>query len=155
MPLTPRQRVLMALNHEEPDRVPIIIGTSNTTTLKIRPYQRLKALLGVRTPDRYIYDWPELGSAAIDESAASTLLEVVRDTVVVRGDEAMAPRELLSLKLPEQSGPAGADLADLANEGAGSDADTDGSAEGDSAPNTPSLDDLKPFERGPEITEIH
>jgi uroporphyrinogen decarboxylase len=73
MPLTPRQRVLMALNHEAPDRVPIIIGTSNTTTLKIRPYQRLKALLDVRTPDRYIYDWPELGSAALDESVLERL----------------------------------------------------------------------------------
>jgi uroporphyrinogen-III decarboxylase len=33
MTLTPRQRVLAALHHEEPDRVPIIIGTSNTTTM--------------------------------------------------------------------------------------------------------------------------
>ncbi len=67
MPLTPRQRVLMTLNHEEPDRVPIIIGTSNTTTLKIQPCRRLKALLRIQTPDSYIYDWPELGSAALDE----------------------------------------------------------------------------------------
>jgi uroporphyrinogen decarboxylase len=69
--LTPRQRVLTALNHEEPDRVPIILGTSNTTTLKARPYRRLKALLGIESPEQYIYDWPELGSAALDE----TLLE--------------------------------------------------------------------------------
>ena len=64
MPLTPRQRVRMALDHEQPDRVPIILGTSNTTTLKIRPYRRLKALLGIQAPDNYLYDWPELGSAA-------------------------------------------------------------------------------------------
>ena len=61
MALTPRQRVLTALSHEEPDRVPIVIGTSNTTTLKILPYRRLKALLGIQAPDNYIYDWPELG----------------------------------------------------------------------------------------------
>ncbi|MFA5787876.1 MAG: uroporphyrinogen decarboxylase family protein [Actinomycetota bacterium] len=54
----------MALDHEQPDRVPIILGTSNTTTLKSRPYRRLKALLGIHAPDSYLYDWPELGSAA-------------------------------------------------------------------------------------------
>ncbi len=67
MPLTPRQRVLTTLNHEEPDRVPIIIGTSNTTTLKLPPYRRLKTKLGIQSPDNYIYDWPELGSLAPDE----------------------------------------------------------------------------------------
>jgi len=73
MALTPRQRVLTALSHEEPDRVPIVIGTSNTTTLKILPYRRLKALLGIQAPDNYIYDWPELGSAALDETTLERL----------------------------------------------------------------------------------
>ena len=78
------------------------------------------------------------GRAAIDEDAASALLDVVRATVVVRGDEAMAPRELLALKLPDQP-------------------DQDGQEGGDEelAPAAPSLSDLNPFERGPEITEIH
>lgn len=77
------------------------------------------------------------GRAAIDEDAASALLEVVRATVVVRGDEAMAPRELLTLKLPDQPDPAAQDEAD-----------------GVLATAAPALADLKPFERGPEITEI-
>ncbi len=77
------------------------------------------------------------GRAAIDEDAASALLEVVRATVVVRGDEAMAPRELLTLKLPDQPDPAAQDGAD-----------------GVLATAAPALADLKPFERGPEITEI-
>jgi len=77
------------------------------------------------------------GRAAVDENAASTLLDVVKATVVVRGDEAMAPRELLSLRLPEQIGPVAEDMAD------------------GSTVQGPSIDDLKPFERGPEITEIH
>ncbi|MEO8518463.1 MAG: DUF3710 domain-containing protein [Dermatophilaceae bacterium] len=80
------------------------------------------------------------GRAAIDEEAAAVLLEVVRATVVVRGDEAMAPRELLTLKLPEQ----GADAAP----------DQD-SAEGEPAMAPSTMDDFHPFERGPEITEIH
>ncbi len=76
------------------------------------------------------------GRAAIDEGAASVLLDVVRATVIVRGDEAMAPRELLPLRLPDQSEPVVEDVAD----------DETGA---------PHLSDLKPFERGPEITEIH
>lgn len=78
------------------------------------------------------------GRAAIDEDAASALLDVVRTTVVVRGEEAMAPRELLTLKLPDQPDP-----------------DAHETAEGEQAAASPSLADLKPFERGPEITEIH
>jgi hypothetical protein len=83
------------------------------------------------------------GRAAIDEDAASALLDVVRATVVVRGDEAMAPRELLTLKLPDQGDPAAQDSAaqDL--------------AEGEPAMAPPSMADLHPFDRGPEITEIH
>lgn len=81
------------------------------------------------------------GRAAIDDGAASVLLDVVRATVVVRGDEAMAPRELLALKLPDQPGP-------LAEGEAGDDATS-------REPGAPNLSDLKPFERGPEITEIH
>ena len=61
------------MQHEEPDRVPIIIGTSNTTTMKMRPYRELKARLGVQAPDRYIYDWPELGSADPDEAVLERL----------------------------------------------------------------------------------
>jgi Protein of unknown function (DUF3710) len=85
------------------------------------------------------------GQAAIDEGTASTLLDVVRATVVVRGDEAMAPRELLSLKLPAQPD------EDAAGENAANEAAADENA-GNGAP---SIDDFKPFERGPEITEIH
>jgi uroporphyrinogen decarboxylase len=71
--LTPRERVLTALNHEQPDRVPIVIGASNTTTIKMKAYRRLKELLGVQAEDRYLYDWPELGSAVIDEAVLERL----------------------------------------------------------------------------------
>jgi uroporphyrinogen decarboxylase len=73
MPLTSRERVLTALNHEEPDRVPILLGTSNTTTLKMEPYRRLKARLGIQADDCYLYDWPELGSARLDEETLKRL----------------------------------------------------------------------------------
>lgn len=73
MTLTPRERVLITLNHEQPDRIPIILGTSNTTSMKIRPYQGLKSLLGVQAEDCYIYDWPELGTALPDEAILQRL----------------------------------------------------------------------------------
>ncbi|MFL6099884.1 MAG: DUF3710 domain-containing protein [Actinomycetales bacterium] len=72
--------------------------------------------------------------AAVEPARAGAVEDLVRALVVNRGAEAMAPRELLPLKLPEmptEGGPPGADEA-----GAGS------------------AGDLNPFERGPEITEI-
>nr|WP_205709039.1 DUF3710 domain-containing protein [Kineococcus siccus] len=74
------------------------------------------------------------GPAAHDTAAAAPLEEVVRGVVVVRGEEAMAPRELLPLALPE--------MAPVGQEPAAADAPAAGE------------DDLKPFERGPEITEV-
>ncbi len=67
-PMTPRQRVLAALHHEEPDRVPLIIGVDLTTGIMMRAYKRLKDVLGFQAPDRYLYDWPELGAALPDEA---------------------------------------------------------------------------------------
>jgi hypothetical protein len=69
------------------------------------------------------------GPAVHDPAAAALLESVLRDVVVVRGSEAMAPRELLPLRLP---------MAEVAPE--------PGQEQG-----RPPLD---PFTRGPEITEI-
>lgn len=74
------------------------------------------------------------GSAAVDESARATFDEVLRTVVVSRGDEPRAPREMLPLQMP----PSDAER-EAAAEAEGEDADGD---------------DLKPFERGPEITEV-
>ncbi len=79
------------------------------------------------------------GQAAVDPAAAADLEALVADVVVVRGAEPMGPRELLPLHLPE-AGPgedaaAGDDLEDEVDERA------------------VGADDLRPFERGPEITE--
>ncbi|MAF06423.1 MAG: hypothetical protein CL389_01040 [Acidiferrobacteraceae bacterium] len=78
MPMTPRERVLMALNHEEPDRVPIVLGVSNATGIKMQPYQGIKRIVGVEAPDEYLYQWPELGTAAIDEATMVRLHSDVR-----------------------------------------------------------------------------
>jgi hypothetical protein len=79
--------------------------------------------------------------AAVEAAKAGPMEELVRGLVVVRGPDAMAPRELLPLKLPELP----ADDADAADD-PGAEADEEGTSR--------TQDDLNPFERGPEITEI-
>lgn len=73
MSMTSRERVLAAINHRESDRVPIILGTSNTTGMKGNVYRNLKKYLGIEAGDRYIYDWPELGTALLDEQTLQRL----------------------------------------------------------------------------------
>ena len=63
MAMSSRDRVLAALNHEEPDRVPLFIGTSGATTVLGPGYVRLAEHLGIRTgPIRWLsrplqYTW--------------------------------------------------------------------------------------------------
>lgn len=81
------------------------------------------------------------GPAATDDVAAEALVELIRGTVVVRGAEAMAPREALPLRVPEQP-PAEAAPADAGAGEPGADDERRLGAQ------------LRPFERGPEITEV-
>ncbi|GAA4190045.1 DUF3710 domain-containing protein [Streptosporangium oxazolinicum] len=71
------------------------------------------------------------GKAAEDAGVAATLEGVVRDIVVVRGDEPMAPKEAIELRLPPEARQA-----------------AEQQAAGGEVP------DLNPFDRGPEIAEI-
>ncbi len=68
------------------------------------------------------------GRAAVEPEAAQTLEKVFAGIVVVRGTEALPPRDLLALRLPGPAGPAA-----------------------EAAPEAPGFD---PMTRGPEITEI-
>jgi hypothetical protein len=69
------------------------------------------------------------GKAAVDATGAETLEDVVRGIVVVRGDEPMAPREPIQLRLPAEARQAMEQQA-------------------------AQQPDFNPFQRGPEITEI-
>jgi uroporphyrinogen decarboxylase len=89
MAMTPRERVLTAVDHDEPDRVPIVIGVSNATGIKMKPYRELKRLLGIEAEDAYLYRWPELGTAAVDEE---TLIRLGSD---VRGVLDLEPAHVL------------------------------------------------------------
>jgi uroporphyrinogen decarboxylase len=87
MSLTPRERVLATINHEVPDRVPIVMGVSNATGIKMKPYRELKQLIGVEADDNYIYQWPELGTAEIDEETMKRLRVDVRGVLDVEASE--------------------------------------------------------------------
>ena len=89
MTLTSRERVQAVIHHELPDRVPIILGVSNATGIKMKTYQGIKEILGVQAPDEYIYDWPELGTARIDEE---TMVRLHSD---VRGVQDIHPAQTL------------------------------------------------------------
>jgi uroporphyrinogen decarboxylase len=86
MTMTPRERVLTTLRHEEPDRVPIVLGVSNATGIKIKPYRELKRLLGIQAPDAYLYRWPELGTAQVDEETLVRLRSDVRGVLDLEPD---------------------------------------------------------------------
>ena len=45
--MTPRERILAALNHEEPDRVPLDIGGGSSTSILVEGYEKLKQHLEV------------------------------------------------------------------------------------------------------------
>jgi uroporphyrinogen decarboxylase len=45
--MTSRERIIAALMHEEPDRVPVDLGGSISTSINVMAYQRLKAHLGL------------------------------------------------------------------------------------------------------------
>lgn len=73
-----------------------------------------------------------LGEAAINERAAEVFEDIFVGCIVSRGDQPMAPGDMLPLTLPDEAEPAnGGEVAE--DEG---------------------LPPLDPFERGPEITEI-
>lgn len=91
MPMTSRERVLAVLNHDVPDRVPLVMGVSNATSIKMPVYRQLKQLLGIEAPDRYVYDWPELGTALVDEETMVRLGVDVRG-VLDRHPQAMVER---------------------------------------------------------------
>jgi uroporphyrinogen decarboxylase len=69
--MNPRQRVLTALNHQQPDRVPIDIGGSSVSTIIGLAYERLKTHLGVSSETQYMKR--KSRSAVLDEAISQRL----------------------------------------------------------------------------------
>ncbi|WP_399129931.1 DUF3710 domain-containing protein [Actinacidiphila sp. ITFR-21] len=77
------------------------------------------------------------GQGAVQPAAAGVLESIFRDTVVVRGDAPMAPRDPIVLKLPND--------AQMV---------PDGGAPAEQAEPSKFGDGIDPLRRGPEITEL-
>ncbi|HUV75663.1 MAG TPA: uroporphyrinogen decarboxylase family protein [Dehalococcoidales bacterium] len=55
MSLSHRERVIKALSHQEPDRVPFDLGSTANSSIHLLGYQRLKAHFGVEAEDTIIH----------------------------------------------------------------------------------------------------
>ena len=54
--MTSRERVLTALNHQQPDMVPIDLGAHRSSGIAAIAYAKLKNALGISSGDIYVYD---------------------------------------------------------------------------------------------------
>lgn len=123
------------------DEVDGPFGTELRTRVPVRGADGSQAVqparfVGVDGP-RWFLRGVLTGKAAVEPETDAELVALFRDVVVVRGADPMAPRDPIPLRLP----------VDVPEPEAWPEEETDDSAAG-------SADDLKPFERGPEITEI-
>ena len=98
--MTPRQRVLTALDHREPDRVPIDLGSCGPTGIHTWAYKRLLKVLGL---EEAIKIWDVVGQLA---APSETVLELVgADVRGVRvGGGSYTPEMLSKTELVDQWG---------------------------------------------------
>ena len=78
--MTPRQRVLAAIERRQPDRVPIDVGGTSFSTIIGQAYERLKAHLGVDGETRYMKR--KSRSVLLDEQIALRLHTDTRPLLV-------------------------------------------------------------------------
>ena len=58
---------LVVLDHAELERARVHRPPGEGRRLRLPTYRKLKQLLGIQSEEKYLYDWPELGAAALDE----------------------------------------------------------------------------------------
>jgi uroporphyrinogen decarboxylase len=69
--MTSRERVLRALNHQEPDRVPLDLGGTHDSSIVVEGYDRLKAHFGVTAPTQIMQRMTR--AATVDEAVLQAL----------------------------------------------------------------------------------
>jgi len=55
-----RERVMMALSHEEPDRIPIDLGGTYASSISVKAYENLKGYLGFEHPTVIMRKWSDI-----------------------------------------------------------------------------------------------
>jgi hypothetical protein len=88
-PLTSRERVALAVNHQEPDRVPIDLGGMKATGINIGAYQRVRDLLGLPGQARVLD--PKFMIAEVQEDALRRLHGDVLPVDVTTASLLLAP----------------------------------------------------------------
>jgi uroporphyrinogen decarboxylase len=78
--MTPRERVMAAIEHRQPDRVPIDVGGSSFSTIIGGAYERLKQRLGVESETSYMKRRSR--SVILDERVARRLHSDTRPLLV-------------------------------------------------------------------------
>jgi uroporphyrinogen decarboxylase len=69
--MTSRDRVLRALNHQEPDRVPLDLGGTHDSSIVVEGYERLKAHFAVSAPTQIMQRMTR--AATVDEAVLQAL----------------------------------------------------------------------------------
>jgi uroporphyrinogen decarboxylase len=71
MSLSHRERVIRALSHQEPDRVPIDLGSTRNSSINLVGYQKLKAHFGIEAEDKILHKFQQV--AVVDERILKAL----------------------------------------------------------------------------------
>lgn len=95
--MTPRQRVLAALNHQEPDRMPIDFGGHRSSGIAAIAYARLRKAL--RLPERPIRVYDPIQQLAIIDEDVLELFHV--DTIELGRGFAREPEHWCDWTLPD------------------------------------------------------
>ena len=90
--MTPRERVIAALNHQEPDRVPLDIGGGGSTSILVEGYEHLKQHLGIKAETRAMVNAFRI--ARLDEQTMRRLGSDLRPITIHRPDWDLAPSDV-------------------------------------------------------------
>ncbi|HEX9116685.1 MAG TPA: uroporphyrinogen decarboxylase family protein, partial [Anaerolineae bacterium] len=96
-PMSHRDRVIAALSHRQPDRVPLDLGTTMVTGIALKAYDRLKACLKLDLGETQMYD--RRNQLAVVDDAVLDLFDI--DT---RGLLPGAPENRPPLEATDQDG---------------------------------------------------
>jgi hypothetical protein len=96
--MTPRERVLAAVNHQVPDRVPIDLGGMKASGIAVSAYDKVKRRLGISTPTKVLD--PRFMIAVVEDEVLRRLhvdvvpLDLSGILGMVRPDREWIPRRL-------------------------------------------------------------
>ena len=97
--MTPRERVLTAINHKEPDKVPVDCGAMRSTGIMGVAYNKLKKYLGIKEGETKIYDMVQ--QLAIPEQWYLDRYQI--DVIDLARSFADNPNDWVNWKLPDGS----------------------------------------------------